>query len=133
MKTEEALYAYLAAYSNLTALVSTRIFPVVHEIDADFPSVVYRRLGSEPVHAMGSDADLRAVTVLVACVAETYTELKDVQYQVETALRGYSGTMGGVSGVVVQRVLLDNIWDDYEDDMRLFVSYLEFEIWAEEA
>ncbi len=132
MKTEAALYSYLSSYTNLTAIVSTRIFPVIHELDADFPSVIYRRLNSEPVHAMGGDADLRAVTISVACLAETYSECKDVQEQVETALRGYDGTMGGVGGVVVQKILLENISDDYEEDMRIFVAYLDFEIWAEE-
>ena len=133
MKTEAALYTYLASYTGLTDLVGTRIFPVIHEIDAEFPSVVYRRLFSEPVHAMGSDATVRSVVFGFSVLAETYTEVKDVQDQVEAALRGYSGTMGGDGGVVIQSVLLNNIGEDYEDDMRVFVVNLEFELWAEEA
>lgn len=133
MKTEAALAIYLNAYTNLTDLVSDRIFPVIHEQDADTPSVIYRRMGTDPVHAMGSDATVRPVTILLVALAETYTEVKDVQEQVEAALRGYTGTMGGGSGVPIQSVLLNNISEDYEEDMRYFIVYLEFEFWAEEA
>lgn len=133
MKTESAIYLHLKDFVPLTDIVSTRIFPVIHELDAAFPSVVYRRLGSDPVHAMGGDANLRTVTMAIACLAETFTLVKDTQEQVEAALRGYEGTMGGVEGVPIQKIFLANIMDDYEDDMKVFVTYLEFEIWAEEA
>jgi len=133
MKTEAAIYHQLVNTAGLVALVGARIFPVILEQDIDFPAVTYQRLGSSPIHASGSDATLRDVTMGIAVVADQYEDAKNVQAQVEVALTDFSGEMGGTGGVQVQRCFIENIAEDFSDDIRAYIVTLEFSVWAEEA
>ena len=52
---------------------------------------------------------------------------------VQSALQGYSGTMGGESGVSVGNVIYADETDLYEENTKLFHVALDFILWHKEA
>lgn len=133
MKTEEAIYKHLSTDSTITAIVGTRIYPVLAPQDASYPCLVYQRLGSEPVHAMANDATLREVTMVFASLAKTYSGVKTLQDVLEDSIKDFSGTLGGAGGVTVQRIMLDGISDGYDFEADAFMTIMDYTIWAVEA
>ena len=135
MIIEEALYTYLSTHAGLSALVSTRVYPVVMPQGCTLPAVTYQKIDGPRVHAMGSDAGLAHPRFQVSCWGSTYKSTKDVAAQVRAALQDYTGTMGGAGGVSVGGVFLDDENDLFDDAAGTGVYHvaLDFIVWHTEA
>ena len=133
MLLEQALYSYLSGVAGLTALVSTRIYPLMMPQDVTLPAVTYQRISGPRVHTMGTDPGLESPRFQLSSWASSYSSVKAVAEQVRLALQDYAGTMGGAGGVVVQRAFLEGDQDFYEPDTLIYQVASDFIIWAEEA
>jgi hypothetical protein len=107
MNIAAALNKYLLAQSTVTALVGTRIYPLVSPVDCEYPLIVYQEISDVPYHAMGQDASIYSPRFQVSVYAQTYLSAKTVSAAVKTALRDATGTWGGVGGVAVDRCLFE--------------------------
>ena len=107
MDIAAALNKYLLSQSTVTALVGTRIYPLVSPVDCDYPLIVYQEISDIPYHAMGTDAAIFSPRFQVSVFAQTYSSAKTVSSAVKTVLRDASGTWGGVGGVIVDRCLFE--------------------------
>ena len=129
MVIEEALYAYLSSHAGLTALVSTRIYPLVMPQNATLPAVTFSKISGPRAHAMQQDAGLAYPRFQVSCWGGTYKQAKEVAGQVRAALQDYTGTMGGAGGVVVSGVFLEDENDLYEPGTQAYHIAIDFIIW----
>ena len=90
---ESTLYTRLSTYSGLTALVSTRIYPLVCPQGVTYPAVVYQRISTMAREvAMGSDPGIVRARVQVTAWADNYTSAKAVADKVRLALERYRTT-----------------------------------------
>lgn len=130
MTLEQALYSYLSTYAGLTALVSTRIYPVTMPQGVTYPAVTYTRISAPRIHAMGRDTGLASPRVQVDCWGSSYSSVKGVAAQVRAALQDFSGLMGGAGGVTVQRAFIEGDRDLYESDTQTHRTSMDFIIWC---
>lgn len=119
MFLEAALYNRLSTYAGLTALVSTRIYPLVLPQDPTLPAVTYQTIGRSMEDVRGSGPRYAETRIQIDCWAATYASAKSVAEQVRAALQDYTGTMGGVGGVPVLDGDAVNEIDLYEPDALL--------------
>lgn len=89
MSLETEIYSRLSGYANLTAIVGTKIYPLLLPQEVALPAVTYFKVSDIPVHAMGSDADIKTARFQISCWAEKYEEVKSVEVQVKAALSRY--------------------------------------------
>lgn len=132
MGINEALYSRLSSYTDLTDLISTRIYRVQAPENTTFPYVTFGIDSQFPVHAMGADAGLEGPGYQFDVWADDTDEMEDVAIQVKAALRDFSGT---VAGVVIQRIFYDNEIDLPDEDTNksriIYHKEMDFTVWHE--
>lgn len=133
MIVEEALAARLEGFAGLSALVADRIYPLALPQEPTPPAVVFLKVSGPRDLTQSGASGLVNPRFQVDAWAATYSSAKAVAEQVRLALIGFSGTMGGASGVYVSGVNLDNERDLYEDETRLYRVSLDFTLWTREA
>ena len=131
MEIEEALFSRLSTFTGLSALVGSRIYPMLMPQNCVNPAITYQKISGAVVQAFQKDTNLAHPIFQVSCWGKTYQEVKGVAKQIKLALRDFSGLMGGA--VPVSAVLIQGEVDDYETDSKTFSIKIDFEIWHEEA
>ena len=102
MTAEESLYAYLTGYAGLTALVSTRIWPLTLPDEPALPALTYHRISRTPVRQLATPSVLATESRFqFSCWGVSYADAKKVANQVEAALVDFTGVMGGTGGITV--------------------------------
>jgi hypothetical protein len=129
---EESLYKHLSTYAGLTALVSTRIYPIIAPQSGTLPAVTLQSISTDRVHAFQQDTGFAGKMIQVSSWGDTYSSVKSVSNQVRFALQDYSGVMGGLGGAAVNAVLIENEMDDYDSLTKTYVVHQEYEIWYQE-
>ena len=102
---EASIRSILTADSDVSALVSTRVFPYMRQQGTAFPAIVYELEDTEPQQGLDGFQSLTRCELSVTNVAETYSGAKDLASKVRTALNGYTGTS---EGVAIKSVVHDN-------------------------
>lgn len=129
---EEALFAHLTANAGVTALVSTRVYPVQMPQNPTLPAIVYNRISGERVQHMQGSSGLASPRIQFDCFAKTYAVAKAVAEALRLAIEGFSGTMGGVNGPDVNSCLLQSDSDGYEDDLEVYWVSVDYIVWHTE-
>lgn len=110
---ESALFAYLSSYVGLSALVGTRVYPLVLPQTPTMPAIAYNRVSSVVERDLSGAARTR-VRMQLTCFGTTYGSAKQVARQVREALQDYSGTMGAVR--ILEATVIGEM-DQYEPDL----------------
>jgi len=126
---EEGLYSKLAADSGVSALVSTRIYPLLVPQDASLPAIAYQRISGPRDHAHDGATGLALARVQVTCLGSSYDETKDVSEAVRAAIDGGAGTWGSTT---VGACLLENERDEWATPFDKSTVQMDFMIWYQE-
>jgi hypothetical protein len=126
---ETALYNYLSTYAGLTALIGTRIYPVLEPQNVKYPALVFQQISGPRVHAMGDDPGITYPRYQFTAWAEKHTEAVAVAKQVRLAFENYSGTMGGEGGVTIYHAEVDNQFSDHNEQTNKYCSIVDVIIW----
>lgn len=87
MSAESKIYAALSTTTSITALVSTRIYPVaIPQAVAAFPTVVYTRIGGHRIFTLEGYTGLEDVDIQIDCCAVNYDGAKDLSKLVADAM-----------------------------------------------
>ena len=134
MTIEDALYAELAAYAGLAALVSTRIYPMRLPEDATLPGVIYYRMSAGRESDCSGATGLARPTFRVQVWADDYKEAHTVATQVRKALDGNTSQWGGESGAWASGRLVNDV-DLMDPDLETpaYGVAMDFEVWHWEA
>lgn len=134
MTIEEALYAELAGYAGLSALVGTRIYPMRLPENATLPGVIYYRMSSGRENDFTGATGLAHPTFRVQVWADDYKEAHTVATQVRKALDGNTSQWGGGSGVWASGRLMNDV-DLLDPDLETpaYGVAMDFEVWHSEA
>ena len=130
MIIEEALRAFLVADGGVSALVSTRVYPITGlGPEVVSPFVTMTRVGTEsPADSFDGAGDMERATLAVDCHSEaSISEATDVAEAVEDALEGFSspGTMGTMT---VRGVTKTDRSYAFEDESQTHTWTLEFDL-----
>lgn len=114
---EQRIVGLLAADATIAAAVGQRIGPVILRQETALPSLVYRRLGSEPEYTLAGRAGWRTVTVQVVCWSLDYGEARRLAEAVRKALDGYSELSGAGS---IRFISVADGADEYAAEVEAF-------------
>jgi len=128
---EEALYYHLSHTAGVTALVSTRIYPLVAPQDAARPYLVYQRISTPRVRSHSGPSGLAHPRFQITGVAASYSAARGLANAVRAALDGYSGAMGSAPGVQTA-AFVDNENDGYSDGIPAYIFRLDVILWHQE-
>jgi hypothetical protein len=121
---ETSLFTRLSGFGGLSALVATRIYPMLLPQEPQYPAVTYAFVSGVPVAAMGADTGVTRKRLRVTAWSKTYAEMTSVADQVRLCLERWRGTVGGV---VIQDTYVDNDSLDLFDDIsRVYYRPLDF-------
>lgn len=126
MIIEQALHDKLGAAAALTALIGTRLYYVRALQDVDSPYVVLQKISAVREHAHDGPLGMVVARFQVSIFAETYKQCKDIAVEVQTALDGFTGTMGGAGGVYVGRTTYENEIDFWDENVSLFQLAVDY-------
>lgn len=129
MAAEAALAQRLLSATGVTALVGTRVEPLLLPDNASYPSVVYRTFDREPTSTFADDVALSATSIEVESYGTTYASARATADAVKSALQRWSGT---VAGIVVDHVFYEDETADYDSEARVFVISQDYRLWTRE-
>lgn len=111
MKSPEAvLRTALVGNTSVTAMVGTRIYPLLAPKTAALPFITWRRSGISREHTLAGPMGVPNVSVEMQSFAATYEDVREVADRVRLVLDGYGGT---VNNVEVKHVSLEQESDDF--------------------
>jgi hypothetical protein len=116
MSLESEVYSRLSGFAGLTALVSTRIYPLRLPQDTTLPAVTFTRLSASRLSAMGSDPGLVRARVQYDAWTEgsgAFDGARAIAEQIRAALQRWRTT----SGTIVQDSFLESEVELYEADV----------------
>tara|TARA_B100000424_G_C22937906_1_gene499039 strand:+ start:202 stop:1431 length:1230 start_codon:yes stop_codon:yes gene_type:complete len=148
MSLSKAIYKILSSESELTDLTSTRIFPSVIPQNVDYPALMYEIDSQEPMYVKDRRHQKTEAHIVIGVHGKTYSDVQNVseviiatleKYKDETdtdfvsAESGISGVppTGGcsiVEGYWIQEVFFDNSFDLFDEKLRVFEKYIEFDV-----
>jgi len=124
---DERIYQRLSNYSNLTDLVSTRIFPIKAPQGLDNPYVVFKRISGVPEHAMGADPEVEHSRFQIGCYAKSIEDVNSIAIAVTSALSRWNSSTDTQQ---IQEVFKENefsIWEDIDaSDVGIWQQQLDF-------
>lgn len=97
--------------SRLDSATSAGIYPILAELNAPFPLVVYRRTGTRRERDFRGNVGRPVATFSVSAVAESYSQAKDIADALRLSVDNFTGT---ASGVTIVNVALISESDSYE-------------------
>lgn len=115
---EPRIFTILTGYSGVSAIVDTRVFPLVLPQKAALPAISYLRVDGVQDANLSGNSGMEAVRVQVDCWAQTYAQAKTLAGAVADAMAAGFGS--------------ECVWlsdrDQYEDGAKVFRVILEFSI-----
>lgn len=110
MKSPEAvLRAALIASPTVSAVVGSRIFPIV-SYSEPLPLIIWKRVGITREHSLSGPIGTPTVSVEMQLIAETYEQVRELADKVRLVLDGYGGTLNNTE---VKHVYLEQEADDF--------------------
>ena len=93
---EESIYTTLSTDVSVSALVSTRVYPLRLPQKPTYPAITYSIVAGEEFPAMSVNVDTTSVRVQISCWATSYTSVKSLSNSVKSAIDRKSGTVGTI-------------------------------------
>lgn len=129
MSIEEALFTKLSTTPGVTALVGTRIYPVLAPQDTSQDYVVYERVSGNPYHQMTGPSGLSWCRLSYLCFAGRYATAKTIAAALRGAIDGFQGTL---SGVAVGSILSEENQDFFDETTRRYMVAVDFVVQYDE-
>ena len=120
MSLESELYTWL---KTSVTLVGSRVYAVVAPQDVLSPYLVFTRISDVPDYTLEGPSGLSVCRVQFTAVSGTFGSARDVIAQLEAALSGFRGVMGGLS---VGAVFKELETDSYDPDGLLYQSIADY-------
>lgn len=100
----------LVGSAAVTALVGSRIYPVMGPATASLPLVTWRRAGISRSHTLAAPMGVPQVSVEYQIYAATYENARDIADAIRLVLDGYGGT---VDNTTIRQTSLENEVDEF--------------------
>lgn len=127
----------IVASSDVTDLVSERVFPGIVPQRTQFPCVVYTQISSERVSVMGEDTGTVMATWQIDHYATTYAVARQLASAVRKALQRQRGTFPDdedppIVPRLIQGIFVQADTDLFEDETQLHRVSTDYIVWYQE-
>lgn len=119
---EGKVYSALSGEGTVTAITSTRIYPVPLNQAGVYPAISYERVTTDRQMTLSGYATLERVTIRVNCYATALDALHALSSAVTKTMENSTRF----------KALATDKSDSYEDRLRLRRRMIEFSIWNQE-
>ena len=136
MSVLTAIYAHLAADTDVIALTSTRIYPHEAPSSATLPYITFYQISGPHAHHLTAAAGMTEPRIQIDCWADSALGAETLADKVRLAMDGFRGTM---SSTTVRMCHLDDEGMDFFDKAQsareggIFRKRLDFLIWHTES
>ncbi len=117
MTISVALFTYLSGDSNITSVVSSRIYPLISPQNPTAPYVTYDEGNDNRQRSFDGQNVLTEAFFDVDAWAETYAAAKALQKKLITSLKSFEGT---ISTIPIFMTTASSGPDVYEDQVKLY-------------
>lgn len=107
---EAAIRSALVANAGVSAIIGSKVFPVLAPASADLPFVTWRRISVQRQQGLSGPIGMPSVLLSVDLFAETYEAVRELADAVRLCLDGWGGTTNNVR---VANVSLTNEADGF--------------------
>lgn len=117
MTIGETIFSTLTGDAAVSAIVGTRVYPLVIPQGGDLPAVTYQRIYGAPINDLAGAGELVRARVQVDCWATTYASVRalaDAAY----------GSLCAIGFLPI------NDMDDFDDEVPVYRVVLEFTVWT---
>ena len=121
----KAIYYLLTNATDVTDIVSTRVYPEIAQQDADLPYIVYAIANNEPTDTKPEPSKLDTAQVEVNIYSDSYTQAIDLAVAVRAALDRVKGTYNGVN---VQSIQYLNEVIDFDEPQRAYNINADYDV-----
>lgn len=121
MTIETDLVTQLHSHAGLTSLISTRTYPVKFPQNVTLPAVVFTRI-SNNVQVTLDDQELENPRYQFDVISSSYAATRAIVVQVKAAMN---------AATTYQSILLSDNDLNYETDLELFRSVIDFSVWQQ--
>lgn len=122
---EDAIFARLSTDSGLTALVSTRIYPMKLPDTTAYPAITYQCIDKIPASALGTASTCFAARFQFDCWGKTMSAVKNLANKLRNSLDALDTTL---SGIRIYGIVYLGEFDTYEADTELYRISSDFKI-----
>jgi len=107
---EAAIRNTLVSDAGVSAVVGSKIYPVLAPSEAALPFITWRRMAVQRQQSLSGPVGVPSVMLSVDLFAETYEAVRELADKVRLALDGWGGTF---QNTVVSNVSLENEADGF--------------------
>ena len=130
MSFESSLFTYLSAQTSLTALVSTRIYPVIMPQSTTMPAISYEKISHHRFSgAVNGQYGLCSPIYEFQIMATTYASVQAIATVMRSIFKNFSGTMGDIE-VQLAKIISDDV--GFDEKTNIYYSQIEFEFYYAE-
>lgn len=123
MTEGKAIYNLLRTDSDITNLVSSRIYPQIASQGADFPFIVYLLVDVDPSDTKSGVSTLDQSRYDIVVASKTYSEVSTITELVRNRLDRYSGT---IESVVIDSIQFQSVDADNDPATETYVTSSEY-------
>jgi len=132
-RIQHALETILEEDSGVSAIVSSRVYPLLRSTGSALPAITYQKIDGPRLQSHDGPSGTAHPRFQVNIWAKKYTEVVTLAERVRIALDGYSGTVGTV---VIQAITLEDEADAMEaedvEEMKMYGIRQDYFVWHEE-
>lgn len=117
MSFQSDFYAWLSAQSGVTAIVSTRIYPLRLPQEATYPALRFERDSETEIEDFGGQGGLNTTDIQIDAIADTHAAAITLADAVKAVLLNYRGTMGST---VIRYTRLNATFDAWDESIEAY-------------
>jgi hypothetical protein len=98
------IYGRLSSASNITAIISTNIYPDITPQNVDYPFIVYSIIDSNPVDFKDGQSNLEEIDLQIDVYTQNYDTTQNLSNLIRNRLDRFVGTLEGVEVQTIKYV-----------------------------
>jgi hypothetical protein len=98
------IYGRLSTASNITAIISTNIYPDITPQNVDYPFIVYSIIDSNPVDFKDGQSNLEEIDLQIDVYTQNYDTTQNLSNLIRNRLDRFVGTLEGVEVQTIKYV-----------------------------
>jgi hypothetical protein len=98
------IYSRLSSASNITAIISTNIYPDITPQNVDYPFIVYSIIDSNPVDFKDGQSNLEEIDLQIDVYTQNYDTTQNLSNLIRNRLDRFVGTVEGVEVQTIKYV-----------------------------
>lgn len=116
---ESELYSALTADTTISAVTSSRIYPIVMPQDVTLPAITYERISGQPVNGLAGYLGMDNARIMINIWATRYDTAKELAEDVHDCL----------NKIRTFRAILVNHMDGFDVDTGLYIVSQDYSCW----